>query len=106
MNRRSGVAGQPLFISLTVLLAIVTAGFVAVGLTWRGVAGSQLAVPQVAFIVSGGFGGVALIGFGLGVASIQLRRWTEAKRRAEFDLVLRAMEDLLVVARDRVRVGR
>jgi hypothetical protein len=90
---------DPFAASVVVLGALAAAGLVAVALGWRGVAAEVGVADQVGFLVSGGFGGVAIVGFACGVLVIQGRRWAEARRRAEFEAVLGAAAELLATVR-------
>jgi hypothetical protein len=61
---------------------LVVAGFAGVVIAWVGVSATLVIPTQVAFAVSGGIGGVALIGAGAALFEIQRRRYAaaEAKR--------------------------
>ncbi len=85
--------------SLMAGAAVGIAGLVAVALAWRSLAAEWRVAEQVPFLVSGGIGGLALLGFAAGIVIIQERRWTEARRRAEFDRVVEAVSELLAVTR-------
>ena len=68
--------------SLAVLAGTVIAGFVLVAVASRSVAATANVATQVAYVVSGGFGGLALIGFGLGLGLVQVRRRDAARQMA------------------------
>lgn len=95
MRRRSDAFAG----SVVAVGALGAAAFVAIALAWRGLAAEVNVATQMAYLVSGGFGGLALAGFGSGVAVIQGRRWAEARRRAEFEEVVTAATELLVSVR-------
>ena len=81
------------------LVALMVAGFVAIGVGWRGVAGSLVVAVQLPYAVSGLFGGIAVIGFAAGLMSLQLSRRREAQERAEFARLVSASADLLAAVR-------
>jgi hypothetical protein len=80
--------------------ALVVAALVGLGVAWRGLAATEVVSDQVAYAVSGVLGGVALLGFALGVGSIQTTRRAEARERAALDRVVVAAADLLAVVRE------
>lgn len=92
---------NPFFSSVVVLCALAISGFAMLVLTWRGVAANARVADQIPFLVSGGFGGVALIGAAVALLAVQLRRLDEARRRAEYDALLRSSMSLLAAVRDR-----
>ena len=63
--------------------ALVVGGLVALGLGWRGAAATEIASTQVAFLVSGGAGGAALVVTGLVLARVQLARYDRALEREQ-----------------------
>ena len=83
--------------SLAVLGGAVIAGFVLVAVASRSVAATPSVATQVAYVVSGGFGGLALIGFGLGLGLVQVRRRDASRRRAE----LRRLAETIALRTDR-----
>lgn len=93
--RRRHLLTDPLVSSLAVFGVLVIIGVLMLALGSRGIADQANVALQLPYVVSAGFGGLALIGFALGVLAIQHRRWTEAHRRAEVESVLRAAEVLL-----------
>lgn len=66
-----------------IAVGLVVAGFVTIGLAWRGLAALLWIPTQVAYAVSGGLAGIAMIGTGLGVLNIQASRKSGARRRGE-----------------------
>lgn len=90
---------DPYTVSVTVLVVLAAAGLAGIIIGWRGAAASLVVSVQLPYIVSGVIGGVALLGFALGLLIIQVRRRREALERAEFDRVVRAAADLLAAAR-------
>lgn len=79
--------------------ALVAAGAAAIAFAWRSIAASASVVVQLPYAVSGAVGGIALIGFALGVATIQAGRRAAARDRAEFDRVVTATAELLAAVR-------
>lgn len=86
-------------VSMAVLGALMVAGFVAIAIGWRGVAGSLVVAVQLPYAVSGVFGGIAVIGFAAGLMSLQLSRRREAEERAEFARLVSASANLLAAVR-------
>ena len=56
---------HPAFPGLVVMTLLAVAGFVAVGVAWYQAAGLFHVALQLPYLVSGGLGGLALIGSGL-----------------------------------------
>lgn len=101
MTRLRRALNDPFTVSVTVLGFLAAAGLAGIAIGWRGAAASLVVSVQLPYIVSGVMGGVALLGFSLGLLLVQARRRQEAQRRAEFDRVVRAAADLLAAARSR-----
>jgi hypothetical protein len=92
---------DPFTVSVAVLVVLAAIGLAGIAVGWRGAAGSLVVSVQLPYIVSGVMGGLALLGFSLGLLMIQARRRQEARRRADFDRVVRAAADVLASARSR-----
>jgi hypothetical protein len=92
-------ARDPFVAVMVVVTALVVAGLVGVAVAWRGLAASLVVALQLPYAVSGALGGLALVGFALGVASIQASRRAAARERAEFGRVVAAGADVLAAAR-------
>jgi len=90
---------DPFVVSVALLLLLAAAGLAAVGLGWKGAAGSLSVSVQITYIVSGVFGGVAVVAFALGLLRVQGRRRRAARRRAEVDRVVVAAARALATAR-------
>jgi hypothetical protein len=90
---------DPFVVSVTVLLLLAAAGLAAVGLGWKGAAASLSVSVQITYIVSGVFGGVAVLAFALGLLRVQGRRRRAALRRAQVDRVVVAAARALAAAR-------
>lgn len=99
MTRLRAALRDPYTVSVTVLVVLAAAGLGGIAIGWRGAAASLVVSVQLPYVVSGVIGGLALLGFSLGLLIIQVRRRREAERRADFDRVVRAAADLLAVAR-------
>lgn len=100
-ERLARAVRDPFLSSVTVSAALVIAGFVSIGLAWRGAARLASVAGQLPFILSGGLAGLGLIGCGLALVDVQLRRRAEAADRADFDRVLAAGADLLATIEHR-----
>ena len=92
-------ATDPFVVVMAVVTALVVAGLVGVAVAWRGLAASLVVALQLPYAVSGALGGLAIVGFALGVASIQASRRAAARERAEFGRVVAAAADVLAAAR-------
>lgn len=90
---------DPFVGSVLLAASLALAGLIALGLTWAAVAARVEISEQVPYVISGGFTGVALIGFGCGVLVIQRRRWVTAHRRAEVGQAIVAATELLAAVR-------
>lgn len=90
---------DPFAIVTAVIAALVVAGLVGVGVAWRGVAATLAVALQLPYAVSGAVGGLALVGFALGVGTVQATRRAAAKERADFDRVVDAAASLLAALR-------
>lgn len=90
---------DPFVASVVALGVLGAAAFVTLALGWQGLAAEVNVATQVAFLVSGGIGGLALVGFASGVVVIQARRRDEAQRRAAFERVVSAATELLASVR-------
>jgi len=86
---------DPFTASMVLLTALVVFGLVTVWVAWSGVVGSLVVAIQLPYLVSGAIGGVALVGFALGLIAIQATRRTEARERIEMARFSRAAADLL-----------
>jgi hypothetical protein len=93
------VRRDPFVVSVALLVTLAVTGLVGVGVAWKGAAASLVVAFQLPYITSGAMGGLALTGFAAGLLLVQVRRRAEARRRADFDRVVRAAADLLAVAR-------
>jgi uncharacterized membrane protein YdfJ with MMPL/SSD domain len=87
--------------SMALATALVVAGFIAIVIAWVGVAATRVIPTQVAFAVSGGMGGFALVGTGIALFEIQRRRHSAAEQRRDFAAFASELQDLaeLIAAR-------
>ena len=90
---------DPFVASVVVLGALALAGLIGVGVGWKGAAATLVVALQLPYITSGAIGGLALLGFALGLLLVQARRREEAKRRAELGRLVQAAADALAAAR-------
>lgn len=74
--------------SVVLAVGLIAGGFVAIGLGWKGTAGSLVVAGQLPYLFSGGVGGLALIVTGAGILTVQANRYWNARERARLDLVL------------------
>ncbi|MCA1709674.1 MAG: hypothetical protein LC808_42925 [Actinobacteria bacterium] len=89
LDRLRWRASDPYTMSVVVACALVASGFAAINVAWRGAAATALVPVQIAFVVSGGAGGLALIGAGIALLHVQNCRRIAAQERAEMTEVLR-----------------
>jgi hypothetical protein len=106
MKRLAGALRDPYVASLAALSVLAIAALVGLGMAWGGVAGNDAVARELPFLVSGGFGGVGLLGFVCALLGIQVRRRAEARRRAQFDAVVRAAAGALDAVAKRDRLGQ
>jgi hypothetical protein len=86
---------DPALTGLVLMLALVAGGFVAVVLGWRGAARAAYVPLQVPALVSGGFGGLALIGVGVALFDLQQSRRRAAREQRLLDDTLDELAHLM-----------
>lgn len=91
--------------ALGIAAILVLGGFVLLFLGWKGGAATLFVPSQVAFGVSGGMMGLALIGTGLAVATAHLTRVNTARRSLQLQQLIGDTVDILVAVRDRTADG-
>lgn len=69
-------------------LLLIAAGFGAIGLAWSGAASTLVVSFQLAYLASGGLGGLALLGIGTGILYLQTSRRLAAHEDREWAIVL------------------
>ena len=91
--------------SMALGAGLVVAGFAAIIVAWVGVAATLSVPEQVAFAVSGGFGGFALTGAGLALVDVQRRRMEAAVERRNMSSFAAELTEIaeLIAARRAVR---
>lgn len=90
---------DPFVASMAVLGAVAIAGLVGVAVAWEAVADSAVVATQLPYAVSGGLGGLCLLGFAMALMTIQSTRRAEARERSELDRLAAASADLLAEVR-------
>lgn len=75
-------------------VAIVAAGFVAFGLAWLGLSTETLLAQQVAWVASGAMTGLGLVGLGVALLAVRLRRHNAAVELAALDVATRDARDI------------
>lgn len=75
-----------------VLGLVCTSGFLSFVLAWRGMSDLGVVPLQLPWLVSGGLGGTALIGAGIGFIDIHLERRRAAGDRRDLDLIVEQAE--------------
>jgi hypothetical protein len=93
------VKHDPFVVAMVVLAVLVAGGFVGLAIAWRGLAATLVVALQLPYAVSGAIGGIALVGFALGVANIQASRRAAARERADFGRVVDTAADVLAAVR-------
>lgn len=88
--------------AILVLALLGVAGFVMLGLAWRGAARTVYVPLQMPWVVSGGLAGLGLLGLAYGALSIHLARRQDAVHRAEVEDLVRSAATLA----EELRTGR
>lgn len=90
--------------SATVIgVATILLGFAAIGLGWVGAAANPFIPTQIAYAVSGGLTGIALIGTGAAVLNAQCNRILTAERAYRLDRLIDGSVDVLTAVRPELR---
>lgn len=93
--------------SVALALVLVVAGFIAIAVAWVGVADTVIIPTQVAYAVSGGFGGFALLGTGIALFEVQRRRHDAARDNRDLATFAAELGDLAeLIAASRARPTR
>lgn len=90
---------DPVLRSVAVLGALALAGVVAVVIAAIGIGRYDGVAAQLPFLASGVMGGLGMLGFALGIISVQLSRREAAADRRNLDALLRASADWLAAVR-------
>lgn len=88
-----------------IAVGLVLAGFVVIGLGWRGGAATLFIPTQIAYGVSGGMVGVALLGTGLTVLVVQTTRINTARRTRDLQRLVGDTVDIFAAVRERTADG-
>jgi uncharacterized membrane protein len=83
--------------SCFIAFLLLVGGFASFFLAWNGSASTVAVGVQLAYLASGGLGGFALIGFGVGLLYTQISRRLAAHEDLEWQIVLDRALALLVV---------
>ena len=86
-------------------VGLVVAGFVMIGLGWRGGAATMFIPTQIAYGVSGGIVGLALLGTGLTVLVVQTTRINTARRTRDLQRLVGDVVDVFAAVRTRTADG-
>ena len=76
---------DPAFPGVALLATVLLSGFAVVLVAWSGVARTLYVALQVPHLVSGGLGGLALIGVGAALLDVQLSRREAAREQRMTD---------------------
>ena len=89
------------FVMSCVAAALLTlGGFVAFYLAWKGAAATLVVAVQIAYLVSGGFAGLALVATGVGIFYIQVARRIDVTEELEVEAVLDRAAALLAAIKE------
>jgi hypothetical protein len=80
------------------MIGLILAGFVALLIGWYGTARTIYVPLQVPEVVSGGLGGVGLIGAGVALFDVQQTRRHAARERRQIDAALDEVAELIALA--------
>ena len=89
---------DPALPGLLIMVGIVIGGVVAIYFGWRGVARTIYVPLQLPEIVSGGLGGIALVGLGLALFDLQMTRHELALERKQNAEILNEIASLVTLA--------
>ena len=88
--RARRASADPLVTSCWIAGLLLALAFVSFLAAWKGASDTVEVDVQVAYLVSGGLGGLALLVAGSALLTVQLSRWLAARERRELDAVLDA----------------
>ena len=98
--KRPGWLQDPAAPAMVLYAVLVVVGLLAVGLGWRVAAETRFVPSQMAALVSGGFGGIALVIIGTGCLVAQVGRRLAALERVSADELLDEASELLAAYRE------
>lgn len=81
--------GNPALRAVLVLVVLVAVGYEMMWLGWRGAARTVVEPLQSPWVMSGGLGGLAVLGMALGAWSVHLGRRQDAEHRAAVEGLVR-----------------
>ena len=88
---------DPAVPGLILMSAMIATGFLVLVLTWSGAAGTLYVPLQMPHIVSGGLGGLALVGLGAGLLYVQRGRRDDATHRRLTDELIDEAAALIAI---------
>lgn len=88
---------DPAVPGMALMIVLALAGFVALAYGWYGTARAIYVPLQFPEVVSGGLGGLALIGLGFGLLDMQVDRFHAARERRLTDDVLDEIATLVAL---------
>ena len=91
---------------LAVMASLVIGGFGTIAYAWFGTARIVYAALQIPRVVSGGIGGLALIGVGVALFAVQVERRDAAREREANDDILDDVAELVALAPGLARIRR
>jgi uncharacterized membrane protein len=103
LERARRSSSDPLVVSCWIAGILIALAFVSFLAAWKGASGTTRVDVQVAYLTSGGLGGLALLVAGAALLTIQLNRWLAARERRELDAVLDAARIAIATRRRGVR---
>jgi hypothetical protein len=89
---------HPAFPGLVVMAGLALAGFAGIILAWYGTSGTLFVALQIPHLVSGGLGGLALVGAGIALLHIQMGRREAAIEEQLTDDILDEVAALVALA--------
>jgi hypothetical protein len=89
-QRARRVSAEPLLLSCWIAALLLALAFVSFLAAWKGASDTIEVDVQVAYLASGGLGGLALLVAGSALLTVQLTRWLAARERRELEAVLDA----------------
>lgn len=90
IERVRRASADPLIVSCWIAALLLALAFVSFLAAWKGASGTVRIDVQVAYLVSGGLGGFALLIAGGSLVTVQVTRWLGARERRELDAVIAA----------------
>ena len=91
---------DPALPGLLIMMAIAIGGGIGLYFGWRGVARTIHVPLQIPELVSGGLGGIALVGLGLTLFDLQMTRRDQARERRQHADLLHEIASLVTMAPD------